>query len=433
MFKCDPLKYFELYRESETKFKYLSTPTSGGSIVAVSKDDVLCHTRLLDKDVDEELSNRVSGTLTMFCFHEGNHYALTCFHVGCYTDEASFRIAFNQEQLLDIQTNMEGCEMHAREYQEYYYKEKEIDSADVNDNPETRAGCSRLGEFSNHCFNSESDIMSIQVPKDLEIHCNLAGIDFPDWEGMRKELYRRIVRIYDISDSVKVYPWDSENKPTGRIVRFSHSHKCKGKLLFQDAFAIKGNSDSFLRDGDSGTLICFLDENNRKQAFAYGVCEVDELDHNEMSSDEDRDNESERSTPCEDSSDDSDYGQNNANIKVTSSEGCGAAATECKSLDGDESDADEKRTSARTSGEGCSATATECGKLAEDKSVSDDERTRANTSDEWKNENKHHSDEDSFVFFKESGPFAICLKLNTALENLELSNAGCFGECRGSN
>jgi hypothetical protein len=136
---------------------------------------------------------------------------------------ASFRIAFNQEQLLDIQTNMEGYERHAREYKEYYYKEKEIDSADVNDNPKTRAGCSRLGEFSNHCFNSESDIMSIQVPKDVEIHCNLAGIDFPDWEGMRKELYRRIVRIYDISKSVKVYPWNSEDKPTGRIVRFSHS------------------------------------------------------------------------------------------------------------------------------------------------------------------------------------------------------------------
>ena len=38
---------------------------------------------------------------------------------------------------------------------------------------------------------------------------------------------------------------------------------------------------------------------------------------------------------------------------------------------------------------------------------------------------------DNFIIFRDkiNGAFAICLKVNIALENLQLLNAGCFGNC----
>ncbi len=41
---------------------------------------------------------------------------------------------------------------------------------------------------------------------------------------------------------------------------------------------MKGDSGSFLEGGHSGSLVCFLDEEEQKKTFAYGVMEADELD-----------------------------------------------------------------------------------------------------------------------------------------------------------
>jgi urease accessory protein UreH len=37
-----------------------------------------------------------TGTLTMFCALNGQHYAVTCIHVGCATDENRLNAAFNK-------------------------------------------------------------------------------------------------------------------------------------------------------------------------------------------------------------------------------------------------------------------------------------------------------------------------------------------------
>jgi hypothetical protein len=177
--------------------------------------------------------------------------------------------------------------------------------------------------------------------------------------------------------------------------------------LFQNAIVVKGNSQTFLKDGDSGALICFFDKTNEKQAFAYGVCEVDQLQSEEMSSDEDSDNSSQPSTSSEDSSEKDFTFLDDEGVSAsigTSSERCGAAATGCVKKDEDEDNSDEKVISAKTSGEICGA---------------------AVMVDESKDENEECSDDD-FIIFKEEGPFAICFEAKHRFGKFRTFKCGMF-------
>ncbi len=380
VFECDPVMYFELFREprNEPKFKYVSNPTSGGGIAAVSNGNAPNLLQPLNEmEVQESGKFQSSGTLTMFCSKNGNHYALTCFHVGCATDEQSFRQTFNQQEMLNVRRSIENYQEYAREQQEYYYKEKTIEKSDENENTVDPDNYTHLGKLAKCSFHSESDIMSIQVREDVTINCRVAGINVPVWERIWEELYDRVLINGITGDHVKVekvgYPTNEEH--AGRIVDHNFCYRYEGEILFQNAIVVKGNSGSFLKDGDSGALICFLDKNDGKQAFAYGVCEVDELHHEQISSDDESDNGGEDGTSSEES---------NEKGSIVSDVG-GARAI---------------------SGEDCTAV------------------------HESKDGNQCDSDDDFIIF--EKGPFAICLKLDTALNNLELSNAGCFEQCGGS-
>jgi hypothetical protein len=259
--------------------------------------------------------------------------------------------------------------------------------------------------------------MSIQVREDIEIHCRVAEIDFPDWKKIWKELYDRVVCNGRSEDHVTVqkHGYTTNLKHTGRIVECNFSYKCQDRVLFQNAIVVEGNSQTFLKDGDSGALICFFDKTSEKKAFAYGVCEVDQLQSEEMSSEmssKDSDNSSQPSTSSEDSSEKDFTFLDDEGVSAsigTSSERCGVAATGCGKKDEDEDNSDVEVISAKTSDELCDGAAAMVG--------------------ESKDENEECSDDD-FIIFQE-GPFAICLKLNSALENLGLLNAGCFKECGG--
>ena len=65
---------------------------------------------------------------------------------------------------------------------------------------------------------------------------------------------------------------------SGYINKINYSYKYKDELLFKNAVVVKCDSGEFLRPGDSGALICYIDSKNNKQAFAYGVCEIVDSD-----------------------------------------------------------------------------------------------------------------------------------------------------------
>ena len=266
MFDCEPKEYFELRREPKktVKFNFLVNPSPGGGIVL--KEDTQNPLRVPNDIVDEESSTyHASGTLTMFCFHNDKHYALTCFHVGIETDKQRFDRAFNQENLLALRKCTEWSEECAPEY---CYRETDIGNVDKN-----RNAVRNLGKFFKGSFDSVSDIMSIEVDEDVQVNCNVAETDVPNWSAIWKELHKRVKRRRRSDVSVKKLGYSS-NITDGYIDDINYTYKYKGELLFKDAVAVKSDSGTFLEPGDSGALIHFTDSKNKRQAFAYGVCAV---------------------------------------------------------------------------------------------------------------------------------------------------------------
>ena len=369
-FKCDPKKYFELFREPERKpsFKYLSKPTSGGSILAVKRSSEPNPLRVANDIVDLDTS-KASGTLTMFCCQNDEHYALTCFHVACTTDELSFQQAFNLEQrFLDIQSSIEWYEDLAKE-QEYHYRERNMDRADENENPvASPVNYSPLGRFSQCSFDDRCDIMSIQVDKDVQVDCGVGDIGNPDWDKIYDKLYQRVKSIRGglvIVQKVGFLPSDNHK---GYVIDSSYTYDCGGDFSFGDAIIVKGMAGTFLEPGDSGALIYFYDRDKVKQAFAYGVGEIaNPYSHNHMSSDEEWREDSHESGSSE----------NNDALEEES----------------------------------------------------DDEKSKVG-SEPGSNDNFSADDSDTEgIPFGVEGPVFICLKLDTALKSLNLLDEGCFSPC----
>ena len=373
-FKCNPKKYFQILREPEEKptFRYSSNPTSGGPVVAVHRPNGLNRMRVKDEIVDEESwSNRAAQTITMFCFRNGIHYALTCFHF-CW--DPAFRDASGRhqpEKTFEIRDSIEFYKDYTKREVKFYHDKK------LHNEGEEKKD---IFTFSDCYLDAKCDIISLKVSKDVEINCQLQEIDVPNWNEIWLELRHRKIYTNDAIAVQKHVFQDQEREEQslnpahrGHIFKLGHSYKCGDGILFQDACVIKGNSGSFLPAGDSGTLVWFVDKNNRKQAFAYGVAEVDELPEVEASSDEDNEalSESSNSSDCEENS-----------------ESISKSYSECENKDGDVDDSQKDDVAGETSDEESSA----C---------------------------------------DQNEAYAILLKLNIALNNLELSNAGCFKVCGG--
>ena len=279
-FEVEPEEYFELRREPKKpeKFKFLVKPSPGGGIVLKEKENEQNPLRVQNDPVDEE-SSEASGTLTMFYFDDGKHYALTCYHVGIQTEEQQFDHVFNRDNLLALRKSVQWAKEFAPQYS-YRKSESQVDNTDENINI---VGPINLGRFCDGFFDSDSDIMSIEVDEDVGVDCKLAKIDAPNWSAIWKELHERLKRRRRRGD-VKVSKLGYSSAVTdGYIDDINYTYKYKDELLFKNAVAVKSDSNqSFLKPGDSGALVHFMDSKNKPQAFAYGVCEVAEEDDSDV-------------------------------------------------------------------------------------------------------------------------------------------------------
>ena len=333
-FECDAKKYFQILREPEKKptYTYLSNPNSGGRIVAVhtaNGPNPLRPNGEIIVEEDSPTTTRATETITMFCCRNGIHYALTCFHFIWDQDFEEELRKHHPEEFIKIRDNIEFYKIRTEQEVEFFYSNGEGENA-----TDPRGNDVFLGTFSGGHVYSKCDILSVKVSDDVAVDCQVQGIDAPDWNFIWSELQDR--KVFNDDDvEVQKHGFPDQNQHKGHIHKIAHTYPCAGKLLFQDAIVIKGESGSFLKKGDSGVLVLFLDKEGRKQAFAYGVAEVDELPENEASSDEDKE-----------AANSSDFEENGEADK--------------------------------------------------------------------------------------NGPFVILLKLNIALKNLELSNAGCFRVCGGT-
>ncbi|CAB4022354.1 Hypothetical predicted protein [Paramuricea clavata] len=175
---CDDAKeHFKLLREPErkSKIKYLGllssklrckssfvSPTPGGGVLACTNPSYTNKNPLPVPGENEKVDVprvRGTGTLTMFCALNGQHYALTCFHVGCATDENRLNAAFNKVEDVQKMCNaLPAYESYAKK-QQYYFTQGNME----NDNVPILFGydgtdCTGYGGFDNYHFDNESGI-----------------------------------------------------------------------------------------------------------------------------------------------------------------------------------------------------------------------------------------------------------------------------------
>ncbi|CAB4043325.1 Hypothetical predicted protein [Paramuricea clavata] len=311
------------------------------------------------------------GTLTIFCYKNGHHYALTCFHVVCANDTIRFNSTFNIniKNIQEIHNSLPAYEFHARE-ERYWFTEREIES---NNEPiayeDDLSHYTPLGDFHNYRFDNECDILSVKVPRDTEINCEMADVTSQDWQSIWNELVDIFAEWNEGSGNPVIVEkiGFSSGLTNGHVVTLNYNNP---DLLFKNAIAVKG---PFFEGGDSGSPVFFRDKCNQKQVFAYGVCEVDELLSPE---------ELETTSSDDDDSDDV-----------------------CE-ID-DVLPPEQPELTSSTSRENVSPEQT-----------SSDDNDSETTFDE-KNENSAPN---------ERGPYFICFRLNTALEKLEFDRA-CISDC----
>ena len=540
-FSCDPRRYFELLREPERKpqIKYLGDHVNDGSRASTSTPSlraapgggVLACTinssnplRVPEENENEEKNKpdeQGTGTLTMFCSPGGQHYALTCFHVGCACDENRLSAAFNRvEDIQNIRNCLKKYVNYAQKQQYYFtnrYSGSEQNGNERNNNESITFGydeCPRvcLGDFADYHFDTECDILSLKVSNDIKFNCKLPDVIYPNMTKMWTELNK----VLKSQTQVVVEKFGFSSALTyGRIVISNFNYMHEHNLLFQDAIVVEGFSVPFLKGGDSGCLVYIRDVNDQKIAFAYGVCEVDALhlpekhvptsstaSDDDASSDEDSyedsssgeidaelkcNLETEDQVECEDEfklgtavhrvaassidsvgdasgEGDSSAGENDAELKFNVEaedqakcidefefeyRGKKALTKECgdKQKNALECAIDGERKSEHEDGnkdENGNAGEVNCGNEHEnasdfefeDDDNYDNDETRKHEGDwfrvEFQDKDDDNDDQSSeSIIFEDvpTGPYFICLRLDTALEKLDLDDAGCFNDC----
>ncbi|XP_046851638.1 interferon-induced very large GTPase 1-like isoform X2 [Xenia sp. Carnegie-2017] len=215
----------------------------------------------------------ISCELTMLSSKDKNYFALTCAHIGC----VSHRV---EDQESDVS--------------------KIIDTVDARNNnncnkyfcqPPNWEEEKQLGTFPCNTvsvFNDETDFMSIPVGKKEDFQ-RLGGDDMENLalrlKEMNKELYER---LRNGQGFVEVR---TSNHTKGFISERSYSYfgKTSKEPIFKNAVKVKSDG-SFLKEGDSGSLVYLKDRENVWQPFAYAVCEInddeDDDDHDDDDSDD---------------------------------------------------------------------------------------------------------------------------------------------------
>ena len=427
-FECDAKEYFELLREpkKDPKIKCLadsndgsSPSTSASSVLPFPGGGVLAcdnekYTGPNPMKVEEDKEGyesgfRATGTLTMFCFKGEHHYALTCCHVGSINDGDSL---LDPKQRFQRDNNEYSAKIKTYRFKEKEENNNEAMSCDESDDDRTNSVS--LGDFHMCRWDSECDILSLKIPEQTEVNCEIADVTPPDWNSLWDE-------ILENTESISAKPLNVEK--IGFKSALTHGHiavyNASYKGLFKNAIAVKACDDRpFLEGGDSGALVFFRDRNGMKKAFAYGVYEVDKLnlpwangiDGNSVSqnvenspsiSSEESEDDEYMDVDQEKSDDESEYEDDEDTVRDESDH-----ESECEDDEDtvrDESDHE-----------------SEC---------EDDEDTDGDESDD-ESECGDKEDDDGVVFTDTlKGQYFICFRLDTALKKLNLKEAACVNAC----
>ena len=230
-FGSDASQYFEFRPKGSEKAKLRSF-----SNISISRND-------------QSIISR--GTLTMFCYLNGKHYALTCCHL-CYNGVDNHK----HYKMLNLATNDPNAfELHLKS-NEYVY----------SSSPNSEI---QLGSCRDYVLQNDVDIISIEVNESVSVECRRKKLHKPsNWLDVWRELLKRVYGVS--SSSVKVKKYDGK-RMIGYIVDTSFSYYSpEEEVTIEDAILVKCRK-SFLKAGDCGVLVYFHDEAGRRIPFGYGV------------------------------------------------------------------------------------------------------------------------------------------------------------------
>ena len=405
-FRCDPREYFELLQEPKRKpkVKYLADrndessttssssssvlPSPGGGVLACTDKKYTVPNPLHvpeENKSDDTPEVLATGTLTMFSFKDGQHYALTCLHVGAANDGDSLPCPSKEKSAPKSSSQLSAM------IKTYLF----IENNEENNNEAISFGNDErsylpLGNFHKCHSDSECDILSLEIPHKTEVNCKIVDVTLPNWDSAWDELLENAENVH--SRPLKVEKTGFTSALTcGHIVSCNASYK----HLFKNAVAVKGCGGPFLQSGDSGAPVWFHDKNNKKQVFAYGVCEVDELslpEHHERTT----------RTNADDSDDSSIWSEEDSS-SGPNDDCLGYEEHKDEYVDQEE---DGNKSECKDKGKYTKDDHDDCDDQSDIEIVFEDEREQNKT-----------------------GPYYICLRLDTALEKLELHEATCLNDC----
>ena len=403
-FECDAKEYFEFLQEPERKpkVKYLADtndasspsssaspviPSPGGGMLACVETTVRNPMRVPEKNETgdiPEMSGANKGTLTMFCFKDGKHYALTCFHVGSKNHSDEFL-----SPSADTNNQKDSSKISAMLKKYWYATTVESNEGIVFD--DDGSNYKNLGVYHGHCLSYDCDIMSLEVSEKTEVSCKIVDVTSPDWIRIWRELIENVKSVKECGESAIRVEKDGGFSPVltcGQIVCHSYCQRD----LFRNAIIVKGCDDQFATEGDSGAPLFFIDEKDTRQVFAYVAHNVDALSLPE------------HEPGC---SDDSDSDSSSISSEEDSSQ------EDTLEYEGEKDEYADQDKSGDESENG--------GKFEVDKDG------------KYQDEADDQSDvEIEFSKASETGPYVICFRLDTALEKLGLIEAACFSDCRKS-
>ena len=425
-FKCDAKEYFELLQEPKRKPKVTlladtndesSTsssapsviPSPGGGVLACVKTPVKNPLSVSQESKTDDIPEKSgsAGTLTMFCFTHGKHYALTCFHVGSKNDGDGFL------RPLAGASNKKGSTKLSAMLKTYWYKTRE-ESNDGIVFDDDGSNYKRLGIYNDHCLNKECDIMSLEVSENTEVNCKIVDVTSPGWNRIWEELKKNVNRVKkSVESAIRVEKEGFSSGLTyGQIVSCCC---CDKNNSFRNAIIVKGCNGPFAVKGDSGAPLFFTDKRDKRQVFAYVAYnyDIDEfpLTENEL-----------------ESSDVSDSDGSSTSSEGDSSCGSQDDTMEHKGEEYEYADQDKSDDESECGGK------VEIDKDSKHQDEVDDQSAEVDKDGKYHDEADDQSDVE-IVFSEESktGQYVICLPLDTALTNLGLKEAACFGDCRKAN
>ncbi|XP_046844153.1 uncharacterized protein LOC124438179 [Xenia sp. Carnegie-2017] len=194
--------------------------------------------------------------VAMFRMKDGKQYALSCFHVGyeigrIRNDDVNPFLAIQYE----IEVNRNATQRFMEENKYYLSDDDEV-----------------VGNFSHFDFGRETDIMAIKVDE-----VKMENIS-DEMENYSHDVFSRLfLRKHCGEKSIVQKAQEIFGSIEDLMFNFDDDD---GKPVFCNAVLVKSDV-KFLMDGDSGSLVYFCDDENKKKGpFAYGVAELRKKDQN---------------------------------------------------------------------------------------------------------------------------------------------------------